>query len=109
MTVQATQAQPAPEARPEQALLTFNVAGLRALIREELRTALEAFTPPAPSSPAPPQYYTREEVAELLHVSQTTLNKWRRAGVLVPVKLGGRTLYPATALEQATKKPRKGR
>lgn len=105
----AIQAQPAAEAHPEQALLTFDVAGLRSLIREELRTALEAFTPPAPSAPAQPQYYTREEIAELLHVSQTTLSKWRKAGTLIPIKVGGRTLYPATALEKATKTPRGAR
>lgn len=83
-----------------QAFLSFDVAGLRAMIQEEVRSALQSFTPPAPESTAP-QYYTREQAGELLHVSQTTLTKWRQAGTLIPVKIGGRTLYPSEAITKA--------
>jgi len=83
-----------------QASLSFDVAGLRAMIQEEVRTALASFTPPAPESTAP-RYYTRAEAGQLLHISQTTLTKWRQAGTLIPVKLGGRTLYPSEAITKA--------
>lgn len=70
------------------------------MIQEEVRTALASFTPPTSESTAP-RYYTREEAGQLLHVSQTTLTKWRQAGTLIPVKIGGRTLYPSEAITKA--------
>lgn len=56
----------------EGAILSFDVAGLRKLIRDEVRTALEAFTPQtATNATDAPKYYTREEVGQMLHVSLT--------------------------------------
>jgi predicted DNA-binding transcriptional regulator AlpA len=41
-----------------------------------------------------PEYYTREELADKLHVSQVTLLSYRSKGWLPePVKIGGRVLY----------------
>ena len=41
-----------------------------------------------------PTYYTREELAAVLHVSQPTLLEYRKKGWLPePVKIGGRVLY----------------
>lgn len=86
----------------EGAILSFDVAGLRKLIRDEVRTALEAFTPQtATNATDTPKYYTREEVGQMLHVSLTTLTKWRQVGTLIPVKIGGRTLYPSEAVKKA--------
>ena len=39
------------------------------------------------------QYMTRDEVSKVLSVTVQTLNNWRREGVLVPLKIGGRVLY----------------
>ena len=89
-----------PQREQLQASLSFDVAGLRAMIQEEVRTALASFTPPTSESTAL-RYYTREEAGQLLHVSQTTLTKWRQAGTLIPVKIGGRTLYPSEAITKA--------
>jgi excisionase family DNA binding protein len=38
-------------------------------------------------------YLTRNEVSKVLNVTVQTLNNWRREGVLVPLKIGGRVLY----------------
>ncbi len=39
-----------------------------------------------------PEYYTVEEVAELLRVSQPTIRRWIRAGTLRAERVGGRTI-----------------
>ena len=39
------------------------------------------------------EYLTRNEVSKVLNVTVQTLNNWRREGVLVPLKIGGRVLY----------------
>ena len=35
-----------------------------------------------------PQVLTRQETADILRVSLRTLDRWRDAGVLVPIELG---------------------
>jgi hypothetical protein len=86
---------------PEGGLLTFNLAGLQEMIRQEIRNALHDYAPKEAPAPEEPRYYTRDEVATMLHVSLTTLTKWRQAGTLTPVKIGGRTLYPSESVKKA--------
>ena len=51
-----------------------------------------------------PTYYTREELGELLHVSQPTILKLRKDGVLPePAIIGGRVLYDKTKVHDAVK------
>lgn len=46
-----------------------------------------------------PDYYTREQLAQKLHVSLVTLNRWRQAGKLPePVTIEGRVLYDKAAV-----------
>lgn len=71
------------------------------MIRTEIHSALQAYTPKEDSVANEPRYYTRVEVGSMLHVSLTTLTKWRKAGTLTPVKIGGRTLYPREAVKKA--------
>ena len=100
----------APVVSPsEGAILSFDVAGLRKLIREEVRTALEGFTPQPTPTTETPRYYKREEVGQMLHVSLTTLTKWREVGMLTPVKIGGRTLYPSEVVRKALRTMRSKR
>lgn len=41
-----------------------------------------------------PTYYTRNELAAVLHVSQPTLLEYRKKGIIPePVKINGRVLY----------------
>ena len=58
---------------------------LRSIIADEVRKALA-------EKPAPRQY-TREEVAEMLHVTLATLHNWCRQGRLHPTKVNGRVLF----------------
>ena len=51
-----------------------------------------------------PRYYSRREVAELLHVSLPTLHAMCNAGVLHPQKIGGRVLFPAQSVDEAIKR-----
>ena len=49
-----------------------------------------------------PKYYTREELAEVLHVSLVTLGRWRDNGLLPePVKIDGRVLYDKAKVRDA--------
>ena len=103
-SMQQTATPPANVSSPtEGGLLTFslNVAGLQEMIRTEIHTALQAYAPKEATATNEPRYYTRGEVGSMLHVSLTTLTKWRQAGTLTPVKIGGRTLYPCEAVKKA--------
>lgn len=50
-----------------------------------------------------PTYYTREELLELLHVTDPTLNRYRTMGILPqPVKMaGGKVLYDKAKVREA--------
>lgn len=58
---------------------------LRSIIADEVRKAMA-------EKPAPRQY-TREQVAEMCHITLATLHNWVRAGRLHPVKVNGRVLF----------------
>ena len=49
---------------------------------------------------AKPRYYSRAEVADLLHVSLPTLHAMVNAGTLKPQRVGGRVLFPAAAVDE---------
>lgn len=44
-------------------------------------------------------YLTKEEVAEILHVSLSTLWKWNKVGYLCHIELGGRRLYKKSDID----------
>lgn len=46
-----------------------------------------------------PRYYTRQEVADLLHVSLPTVHSMMNEGVLKPEKVGRRVLFAAQAVD----------
>lgn len=48
-----------------------------------------------------PRYYSRKEVAELLHVTLPTLHAMVNAKALNPIKVGGRVLFDAQAVDEA--------
>ncbi len=58
---------------------------LRQIVSEEVRKALA-------EKPAPRQY-TREQVADMCHITLATLHNWVRQGRLHPVKVNGRVLF----------------
>lgn len=49
-----------------------------------------------------PDYYTRDELLEKLHVSDPTLRSYREKGLIPePVTIGGRVLYDKAAINKA--------
>ena len=50
-----------------------------------------------------PTYYTREELLEVLHVTDPTLNEYRRKGLIPePIKMaGGKVLYDKANVREA--------
>jgi len=47
----------------------------------------------------PPEYLTRNEVADLLKVDLSTLWNWQQKGKLMPYGIGNRVLYKRTDIE----------
>ena len=55
-----------------------------------------------------PSYYTREELREMLHVSDPTINNYRRKGLIPePVTIEGRVLYDKAEVRQYIEKNRR--
>lgn len=49
-----------------------------------------------------PTYYTREQLADILHVSQPTLLEYRKKGLIPePVKVGDRVLFDKAKVREA--------
>ena len=63
----------------------LNAEDLRSMIAEEVAKAMER-------KPAP-RMLTREEVAEMAHVTLATVHNWMNKGILEPSKIGRRTLF----------------
>ena len=55
-----------------------------------------------------PTYYTRDELLELLHVSDPTLNNYRKKGLIPePVTIEGRVLYDKAEVRKAIENNRR--
>ncbi len=55
-----------------------------------------------------PRFYTRKEVAKLLHVSLPTLNEYTKQGRLKSKRINRRVLYDANEVDSAAKNFPKG-
>lgn len=44
-------------------------------------------------------YHTDKELSERLKISRRTLQEWRNSGIIDYVRLGGKTLYPESAVQ----------
>lgn len=51
-----------------------------------------------------PEYFSRKQTKEKLHVSYPTLNRFDKEGILKAHKIGGRVLYLSTEVDEAIKK-----
>jgi excisionase family DNA binding protein len=47
-----------------------------------------------------PTYLTREEVAEILKISMSTISEWNRKGILNPYRLGNTIRYKSNELDK---------
>ena len=49
-----------------------------------------------------PTYYSREELLEVLHVTDPTLNEYRKKGLIPePIRMGGKVLYDKAKVREA--------
>lgn len=52
--------------------------------------------------PEAQKYFTRQEVAEKFHVTLATIHSWINTGKIKAVKIGRRTLFDQSEVENAT-------
>lgn len=82
------------------------------LLDERLAKALANYTPPQQEGATLPELLTRQQTADTLQVSLTTLHDWAkdfddRPAVLVPLKINGRVRYPRSDVLKALKETRR--
>lgn len=65
-------------------------------VREELKAITVNFQPVNP-----PEYLTRQEVADILKVSLVTLSDWNKKKILNPYRLGNLIRYKRSEIEEA--------
>jgi excisionase family DNA binding protein len=92
----------------KQVFTNFEEQELRDLIKECIESTLGVtLSQPAPSpAKATKLYYTRNETADLLHLSLPTLGKMTKEGRIKGHRLGGKVLYKFTDIEDALKEMR---
>lgn len=70
-------------------LLVVSANDLRQLLEDAMDFAMKTIT-----EREEPSFYTRDELADKLHVSLVTLNRWRKEGrIPEPVTIDGRVLF----------------
>lgn len=77
--------------------LVVNAEDLRKLLDDAMRYATQTII-----ERDQPEYYSRYELASMLHVSQPTLLEWNKKGLLPkPIKISGRVLYDKAKVRKA--------
>jgi hypothetical protein len=84
----------------EQFLFHYTVSDFENSIRKIVAETIRA-TSPESTKPIRPEYLTRKQVKEELHVSFPTLNRFDKEGILTARKIGGRVLYLRSDVEMA--------
>jgi len=72
-------------------LTTVPFDQLQAAISEAVKAEFLKFSIPTP--PAPTEYITRKETAQILGVSLVTLNDWSKTGIVPFYRIGSRIRY----------------
>lgn len=69
---------------------------------DRLEGAITALTPKQNSTnDTPPEYITRNDVAELFRVTLVTINEWVNKGILKAYKIGRRVYFKRNEVEAA--------
>jgi hypothetical protein len=84
----------------EQYLVHYSVADFHNDLKKIVTDAIRD-TKPESKEPIRPEYLTRQQVKEKLHVSFPTLNRFDKEGILTAHKIGGRVLYLWSDVESA--------
>lgn len=83
-------------------LITLTTDDLKNIIIESVSQALNGpETAPAGTQPEQPEYLTRKQTADKLHISLGTLDTYTKLGILSAVKIGHRVLYRTEDLNEA--------
>lgn len=75
-------------------------AWVRQLMHEEVVNALQA----EKAAEKPQRTYTREQVAEMLHISLPTLWSMQKKGDITPTRVGRRVLFTEDEIKKIQKK-----
>lgn len=84
----------------EQYLIHYSVSEFQSDLKKIVADAIREHKPES-KEPIRPEYLTRQQVKEKLHVSFPTLNRFDKEGILTAHKIGGRVLYLLSDIEQA--------
>jgi hypothetical protein len=84
----------------EQFLIHYTVSDFQNDIRKIVADAIRE-TKSQSKEPERPEYLTRQQAKEELHVSFPTLNRFDKEGILTARKIGGRVLYLRSDIEKA--------
>lgn len=79
-------------------LITLTTDDLSQIIKNSVSQVLAETGRPQPQTAEQPEFYTRKQTAEKLHISLGTLDTYTRLGILNAVKIGSRVLYSSTQL-----------
>lgn len=69
----------------------FPITELKNIISETVRDEMQKFCTPQPQPET--EFITRNETAQILGVSLTTLNEWTKQGVVIGYRIGTRVRY----------------
>ena len=84
----------------EQFLIHYTVSEFQSDIRKIVAEAIQEHKNQS-KEPGRPEYLTRQQAKEELHVSFPTLNRFDKEGILAARKIGGRVLYLRSDVEKA--------
>ena len=76
-------------------------AAIRDIVRDEVTTALEKFKTDLENKS---KYMTRQQVADYLSITLSTVHSYMNQGILTAYKVNGRTLFKAYEVDEALKK-----
>lgn len=76
-------------------------AAIRDIVRDEVTAALEKFKTDLENKS---KYMTRQQVADYLNITLSTVHSYMNQGILTAYKVNGRTLFKAYEVDEALKK-----
>lgn len=86
---------------------TFNIPttdAIRDIIRDEITTALETHQEALEKKS---KYMTRQQVADYLNITLSTVHSYMNKGILIAYKINGRTLFKLFEVDEALQKMRR--
>jgi excisionase family DNA binding protein len=76
-----------------------SIDDLKQIIGEVIREEFKTLSPQSQNEH--PEYLTRKEVCQLLQVSEVTLNKWTKTGIVTGYRIKSRVRYKRSEIEES--------